>query len=182
MDAQSIATAPESEAENAKLAPLFADIRLLGQVLGETVRQQEGEEVYRRIERIRRLSVAEFARRPRRGLRRSRRSAARTDRERRRQGRARLHLFLASRQHRRGPPFPAPPGGARARRPAGKPQPRLRADQARGAVRAAIAEALEGAYVSPVLTAHPDRSEAAFDARRRARNRGPAARARILPQ
>ncbi|MBB4198346.1 phosphoenolpyruvate carboxylase [Rhodoblastus sphagnicola] len=60
MNGDIIDTAPENEAEIAKLAPLFADIRLLGQILGETVRQQEGEEVYRRIERIRRLSVAEL--------------------------------------------------------------------------------------------------------------------------
>ncbi len=58
MTEQAFALAPDSEAENQKLAPLFADIRLLGQILGETVRQQEGEEVFRRIERIRRLSVA----------------------------------------------------------------------------------------------------------------------------
>jgi phosphoenolpyruvate carboxylase len=58
MDAEIIDRAPETEAERIKVAPLFADIRLLGQILGETVRQLEGDDVYLRIERIRRLSVA----------------------------------------------------------------------------------------------------------------------------
>ena len=38
--------------------PLIGDIRLLGQVLGDTIREQEGAETYERIETIRRLSVA----------------------------------------------------------------------------------------------------------------------------
>ena len=37
---------------------LFDDIRLLGQILGDTVRQQEGEQTYELIEAIRRLSVS----------------------------------------------------------------------------------------------------------------------------
>lgn len=39
-------------------APLIEDIRLLGQLLGTTIREQEGDEVFERIEKIRRLSVA----------------------------------------------------------------------------------------------------------------------------
>ncbi len=42
----------------AKDEPLLDDIRLLGQILGETVREQEGEAVFGVIETIRRLSVA----------------------------------------------------------------------------------------------------------------------------
>jgi phosphoenolpyruvate carboxylase len=38
--------------------PLLQDIRLLGQLLGDTVREQEGEAVFETIETIRRLSVA----------------------------------------------------------------------------------------------------------------------------
>jgi phosphoenolpyruvate carboxylase len=38
--------------------PLNEDIRLLGRLLGEAVREQEGSEAYERIETIRRLSVA----------------------------------------------------------------------------------------------------------------------------
>ncbi|WP_395696781.1 phosphoenolpyruvate carboxylase [Methylocella sp.] len=41
--------------------PLIEDIRFLGQILGDTVREQEGEETFELVERIRRLSV-EFER------------------------------------------------------------------------------------------------------------------------
>jgi phosphoenolpyruvate carboxylase len=41
-----------------KEAPLLDDIRLLGQVLGDTIREQEGVAIFNRIETIRRLSVA----------------------------------------------------------------------------------------------------------------------------
>ncbi|HEY8262519.1 MAG TPA: phosphoenolpyruvate carboxylase, partial [Methylosinus sp.] len=37
---------------------LLADIRLLGRLLGDTVRDQEGAAAFERIETIRRLSVA----------------------------------------------------------------------------------------------------------------------------
>lgn len=39
-------------------APLVDDIRLLGQILGDTIREQEGDEIFERIENIRKLSVA----------------------------------------------------------------------------------------------------------------------------
>jgi phosphoenolpyruvate carboxylase len=42
----------------AKNAPLVQDIRLLGRILGQVIREQEGAEAYELIERIRRLSVA----------------------------------------------------------------------------------------------------------------------------
>lgn len=38
--------------------PLHEDIRLLGRLLGETIREHEGDETYETIEKIRRLSVA----------------------------------------------------------------------------------------------------------------------------
>ena len=41
-----------------KDTPLFDDIRLLGRILGDTVREQEGTAVYEIIERIRQTSVA----------------------------------------------------------------------------------------------------------------------------
>jgi phosphoenolpyruvate carboxylase len=44
--------------ETEKQRPLFDDIRLLGQILGDTVREQDGEAVFGRIEKIRQLSVA----------------------------------------------------------------------------------------------------------------------------
>ncbi|RZL88623.1 MAG: phosphoenolpyruvate carboxylase [Variovorax sp.] len=39
-------------------APLVADIRLLGRILGDVIREQEGEESYALVEKIRTLSVA----------------------------------------------------------------------------------------------------------------------------
>jgi phosphoenolpyruvate carboxylase len=41
-----------------KDAPLIEDIRLLGQILGTAIREQEGDAAFERIEKIRRLSVA----------------------------------------------------------------------------------------------------------------------------
>ena len=38
--------------------PLQEDIRLLGQILGDTVREQDGENAFEIVEAIRRLSVA----------------------------------------------------------------------------------------------------------------------------
>jgi phosphoenolpyruvate carboxylase len=49
-------TAAQDETE--KQRPLYEDIRLLGQILGDAVREQEGEAVFERIEKIRQLSVA----------------------------------------------------------------------------------------------------------------------------
>ncbi|MFM2068422.1 MAG: hypothetical protein RLZZ584_3331 [Pseudomonadota bacterium] len=42
----------------AKDRPLQDDIRLLGRILGETIREQEGKEAYELVERVRQLSVA----------------------------------------------------------------------------------------------------------------------------
>ena len=41
-----------------KALPLREDIRLLGRLLGDTVREQEGEAAFGLIERIRRSSIA----------------------------------------------------------------------------------------------------------------------------
>jgi len=49
--------APKSEAHRGDNG-LHEDVRLLGRLLGATVREHEGEEAYERIETIRRLSVA----------------------------------------------------------------------------------------------------------------------------
>jgi phosphoenolpyruvate carboxylase len=54
-------SAPNAPAESdpsSKDQPLFDDIRLLGQLLGDIIREQEGEEIFGRIEAIRQLSVA----------------------------------------------------------------------------------------------------------------------------
>jgi phosphoenolpyruvate carboxylase len=49
--------APSNDAA-AKNRPLVDDIRLLGRILGDVIREQEGREAYELIENIRRLSVA----------------------------------------------------------------------------------------------------------------------------
>ena len=38
--------------------PLVEDIRLLGRLLGDVIREQEGQEIYELIENIRKLSVS----------------------------------------------------------------------------------------------------------------------------
>src|SRR5271166_3577816 len=52
---QSMAQPESHEAD--KDLPLRGDIRLLGRILGDTVREQEGEEVYELVEQIRRASI-----------------------------------------------------------------------------------------------------------------------------
>ncbi|MBM4221262.1 MAG: phosphoenolpyruvate carboxylase, partial [Gammaproteobacteria bacterium] len=48
-----------SEADAAlKNRPLVGDIRLLGRILGDVIREQEGRRAFELIERVRRLSVA----------------------------------------------------------------------------------------------------------------------------
>ena len=42
----------------AKNKPLVEDIRLLGRILGDVIREQEGPAAYELIERVRQLSVA----------------------------------------------------------------------------------------------------------------------------
>ena len=48
----------ETAAKDRKERPLIEDIRLLGQILGEIVREQDGEDVFNLIETIRKLSVS----------------------------------------------------------------------------------------------------------------------------
>jgi phosphoenolpyruvate carboxylase len=38
--------------------PLVEDIRLLGRILGDVIREQEGVEAYELVEQVRKLSVA----------------------------------------------------------------------------------------------------------------------------
>ncbi|MFC4278846.1 phosphoenolpyruvate carboxylase [Achromobacter aloeverae] len=47
------------QVESDKEKPLLEDIRLLGQILGEVIREQEGEDAYALIEHIRQLAVAD---------------------------------------------------------------------------------------------------------------------------
>ena len=51
------ATSARVSSATDKDQPLIDDIRLLGQILGDTIREQEGEAVFELIETIRQLSV-----------------------------------------------------------------------------------------------------------------------------
>ena len=141
-----------------KDGPLHDDIRLLGQILGDTVREQDGEEAFEVVEAIRRLSVA-FQRKADEAAGRNLDtllSAAEPERD--GLGHSRLQLLLPSRQPRRGPPPRPPAARARARRRAAGGQPGSTASpasRARASRTDAIERALNAASCRPVLTAHP---------------------------
>ncbi|HEX5698844.1 MAG TPA: phosphoenolpyruvate carboxylase, partial [Rhodoferax sp.] len=50
--------APKNSAVPSSERPLVEDIRLLGRILGDVIREQEGEDAYALIEQIRQLSVS----------------------------------------------------------------------------------------------------------------------------
>ena len=56
--AKSAARVAISDDAAAKNRPLMEDIRLLGRILGDVIREQEGKEAFELIERVRQLSVA----------------------------------------------------------------------------------------------------------------------------
>ena len=56
--ARSGAVADDKDTAAAKNKPLMEDIRLLGRILGDVIREQEGVEAFELIERVRQLSVA----------------------------------------------------------------------------------------------------------------------------
>jgi len=58
MNIASLVTDSQSKFTLAEDQPLVDDIRLLGRILGEVIREQEGKEAYELIERIRTLSIA----------------------------------------------------------------------------------------------------------------------------
>ena len=49
---------PRARPDDDKNLPLVTDIRLLGRILGDVIREQEGHEAFELIERVRQLSVA----------------------------------------------------------------------------------------------------------------------------
>ena len=106
--------------EDAEDARLRTDIRLLGRILGDTVRDQEGADVFDLVERIRQTSIR-FHRDDDKPARRELEADPRQHVDQPDPAdRARLQLFLASRQHRRGPEQHPPDAGAP--RPAGAPR------------------------------------------------------------
>ncbi len=141
-----------------KESPLREDIRLLGRMLGDTLREQEGEAVFDLIERTRQNAIR---------FRRDRDPGARRELETMLNKldpvrtiavvRAFSYLF-ATCQYRRGPASQSAPSRASDRRfaaaggkrgPGACPRPRCRTAAKK------VAEFFRDALISPVLTAHP---------------------------
>ena len=151
-------TARRPSARREKNQPLVDDIRLLGRILGDVIREQEGKAAFERVERVRQLAVAYRLKRD--AQRRPRPRPAAEEPERRPDGERdpRLQLLLAPRQHRRGPPPPAPArASTSARAISRRARWRWRSSGWRGAAsaRRRSSTTLNRAYISPVLTAHP---------------------------
>ena len=138
-------------------ARLRTDIRLLGRILGDTVRDQEGADVFDLVERIRQTSIRFHRDEDKLARRELETILDSMSTSRHRADRPRLQLFLASRQHRRGPeqhppdarPW-SPAGRGRARSPR-----RWRTHKTAGFSAADLRRFFGKALVSPVLTAHP---------------------------
>ena len=58
MNSAAVPTTPRPAKSKADERPLVEDIRLLGRILGDVIREQEGEPAFALIEQIRKLSVA----------------------------------------------------------------------------------------------------------------------------
>ena len=138
--------------------PLRDDIRLLGRILGDTVREQQGEAVFEVVERIRQTSIR---------FHRSEDDAARRELEATLNSLSRgqaidiiraYSFFLAPGQHRRGPAsHPSHPGACLRRFGAARRAPwpmRWRGPRGRSVPRRAAGIFRHG-QVAPVLTAHP---------------------------
>ena len=125
-------------------------------ILGDTVRDQEGAAVFDLVERIRQTSIR-FHRDDDRPARRELEAHPRQPLDRRHVAdRPRVQLFLASRQHRRGPE-PHPPDAGRG---AGGTRPstltaHCACARSRQFRRRRLRHFFGEALVSPVLTAHP---------------------------
>jgi phosphoenolpyruvate carboxylase len=144
--------------QDAKDAPLREDIRLLGRLLGDTVREQEGGEVFSLVERIRKASIR-FHRDNEAGARRE--LAAILDSLDNDQTLAIVRAFsyfshlanIAEDQHhiRRNRAHVIARSAARP----GSLRHAFQRARAAGFDGAALMHFLDGALVSPVLTAHP---------------------------
>jgi phosphoenolpyruvate carboxylase len=148
---------PRMRASTDKDQPLIDDIRLLGRMLGDVIREQEGQAAFDLIEQMRQLSVA-FRRHA--DQRPTKPEEAAQEPERRPDGERDpcLHLFQPPGQSGRRPAPHPPARRARARRRRAGRQPGN--EPATPARRRAsghedIEQALAHSHVSPVLTAHP---------------------------
>lgn len=57
-----LVAASRSDAASLKEAPLDADIRLLGRILGDVIREQEGLATFELVERVRRMAIEDYRR------------------------------------------------------------------------------------------------------------------------
>ena len=165
-----------------KNRPLVEDIRLLGRILGDVIREQEGHDAFELIERVRQLSVAYRLKQ-----RRQRRPRARPPAEEpvgRPDGQRdpRLQLLLAPGQHRRRPPPRAPPRAstsAQGHLQEGSLAHGLRAPaRRRHAAPTRSPRRWQQAYICAGADRPPDRGAAQEHPRRRARHRRAGGRAR----
>ena len=138
-------------------ARLRTDIRLLGRILGDTVRDQEGADVFDLVERIRQTSIRFHRDEDKLARRELETILDSMSTSRHRADRPRLQLFLASRQHRRGPEQHPPDARPWRRRAAAEHACRRRLSHAKtaGFSAADLRRFFGEAQVSPVLTAHP---------------------------
>ena len=160
------------EGMEARDAPLRRDVRLLGDLLGQVLVEQEDESLLADVERVRALARAVAGRRAARGAPGGGRgAAARAPGERA----ARVRALLPARERRRAASPRSPAAGLQARgaRPRGV---------ARRLVRAARRRAARGARAPGLAAARPDRASDRGDATHGARlapaHRGAARRAR----
>lgn len=137
--------------------PLIEDIRLLGRILGDVIREQEGEAGFDLVERIRQLSVAYRRHDDRQAERKLQTLLAGLTHDQTTSviraftyfshlanlAEDRHHLRRRAIHERAGHVQPGSLAGA------------LQRLQAAGTSREAIARTLAGSYISPVLTAHP---------------------------
>ena len=173
---------PPPVKEEEKDAPLREDIRLLGRILGDTVREQEGDETFDFVERIRQASIR-FHRDNETGARRELAAIARQPRQRPdARDRARLQLFLASGQHRRGPaphpPQPRPCGASARRRARARSRHAFQRAREAGRRRRGAARLLRRRAGQPGADRASDRSAAQEHAHARTGDRRAARRAR----
>ncbi|WP_077000902.1 phosphoenolpyruvate carboxylase [Variovorax sp. KK3] len=150
-------SAPASRRKDSDEQPLIDDIRLLGRILGDVIREQEGEEAFALVEKIRTLSVS-FRRDADHAADRALKnllkglSAAETVRV--------IRAFtyfshlanLAEDRHQIRRRTEAERAGESA---AGSLEVALARIRKAGIAPAAVVESLAHSYVSPVLTAHP---------------------------
>ena len=141
-----------------KDAALSEDIRLLGRLLGDVVREQAGDEVFELVEAVRRRAVDD-RRDGRSPLPRLGGDAPAPVDRRPAAPHPRLRLAVAARQHRRGrpprAPPPLPPGPRLAARRSAASRPRSTTSSPPASTPTRVRRLVDELLVVPVITAHP---------------------------